>query len=191
MVPDLCCIDEPETRKQKSKVAAEGVETDYVRVKARRGQATDSHSLAERARRAKIRMRMKLLQSLVPGCDKITGKAHILDAIIKYVQLLQNQVESLAAKLTFVDLMLFDCEPNPSANPYVLELYPIHPFPDAEPSDSASLLLTEDQRASLVLQDGENFLLDMDDQYRGDIVDQYRGDIVDQPEVGLDNLCTF
>lgn len=35
-------------RKQKSKVAAEGVETDYVRVKARRGQATDSHSLAER-----------------------------------------------------------------------------------------------------------------------------------------------
>lgn len=41
------------------------------------------------------------------------------------------------------------------------------------------------------LQDGENFLLDMDDQYRGDIVDQYRGDIVAQPEVGLDNLCTF
>lgn len=33
------------------------------------------------------------------------------------------------------------------------------------------------------LQDGENFLLDMDDQYRGDIVDQ--------PEAGLDNLYTF
>ncbi|KAG8064244.1 hypothetical protein GUJ93_ZPchr0004g38812 [Zizania palustris] len=36
---------------------------------------------------------MKLLQSLVPGCNKITGKALMLDEIINYVQSLQRQVE--------------------------------------------------------------------------------------------------
>ncbi|PON51915.1 Myc-type, basic helix-loop-helix (bHLH) domain containing protein [Parasponia andersonii] len=75
----------------------------YVHVRARRGQATDRHSLAERARREKIRERLLFLQSLVPGCDKITGKAQILDEIIKYVQLLQNQVECLAAMLASVN----------------------------------------------------------------------------------------
>nr|XP_029117650.1 transcription factor bHLH137 isoform X2 [Elaeis guineensis] len=67
--------------------------TGYIHVRARRGQATDSHSLAERVRREKISERMKLLQGLVPGCDKITGKALMLDEIINYVQSLQNQVE--------------------------------------------------------------------------------------------------
>nr|XP_048330234.1 transcription factor bHLH137 isoform X2 [Ziziphus jujuba var. spinosa] len=43
---------------------------DYIHVRARRGQATDSHSLAERVRREKISERMKMLQKLVPGCDK-------------------------------------------------------------------------------------------------------------------------
>nr|XP_009784041.1 PREDICTED: transcription factor bHLH79 isoform X3 [Nicotiana sylvestris] len=43
---------------------------DYIHVRARRGQATDSHSLAERARREKISERMKILQDLVPGCNK-------------------------------------------------------------------------------------------------------------------------
>ncbi|KAH9705596.1 BHLH domain-containing protein [Citrus sinensis] len=43
---------------------------DYIHVRARRGQATDSHSLAERVRREKISERMKILQKLVPGCDK-------------------------------------------------------------------------------------------------------------------------
>ncbi|KAL7176313.1 hypothetical protein ACSBR2_029790 [Camellia fascicularis] len=44
---------------------------DYIHVRARRGQATDSHSLAERARREKIGERMKILQDLVPGCNKV------------------------------------------------------------------------------------------------------------------------
>ncbi|RWV88139.1 hypothetical protein GW17_00049797 [Ensete ventricosum] len=44
-------------------------------------------------RRKKISERMKMLQGLVPGCDKVTGKALILDEIINYVQCLQNQVE--------------------------------------------------------------------------------------------------
>ncbi|XP_039043634.1 transcription factor bHLH78-like [Hibiscus syriacus] len=44
---------------------------DYIHVRARRGQATDSHSLAERVRREKISERIKLLQNLVPGCNKV------------------------------------------------------------------------------------------------------------------------
>ncbi|GJN15602.1 hypothetical protein PR202_gb02529 [Eleusine coracana subsp. coracana] len=65
----------------------------YIHVRARRGQATDSHSLAERVRRERISERMRMLQALVPGCDKVSGKALILDEIINYVQSLQNQVE--------------------------------------------------------------------------------------------------
>ncbi|CAN1346761.1 Transcription factor bHLH49 [Linum perenne] len=36
---------------------------------------------------------MKFLQDLVPGCNKVTGKAVMLDEIINYVQSLQRQVE--------------------------------------------------------------------------------------------------
>ncbi|KAK1395037.1 Transcription factor bHLH63 [Heracleum sosnowskyi] len=76
---------------------------DYIHVRARRGQATDSHSLAERVRREKISERMKYLQDLVPGCNKITGKAGMLDEIINYVQSLQKQVEFLSMKLSTVN----------------------------------------------------------------------------------------
>ncbi|KAI3448028.1 hypothetical protein Pfo_004693 [Paulownia fortunei] len=72
---------------------------DYIHVRARRGEATDSHSLAERVRREKISERMKYLQDLVPGCNKISGKAGMLDEIINYVQSLQRQVEFLSMKL--------------------------------------------------------------------------------------------
>ncbi|XP_042390098.1 transcription factor bHLH78-like [Zingiber officinale] len=84
---------------------------DYIHVRARRGQATDSHSLAERVRREKISERMKLLQDLVPGCNKVTGKAVMLDEIINYVQSLQRQVEFLSMKLATLDPQLeFDTE---------------------------------------------------------------------------------
>ncbi|KAI3958859.1 hypothetical protein MKX01_023535 [Papaver californicum] len=76
---------------------------DCVHLRARRGQATNSHSLAERVRREKISERMKLLQELVPGCNKITGKAVMLDEIINYVQSLQQQVEFLSMKLATVN----------------------------------------------------------------------------------------
>ncbi|XP_073364665.1 transcription factor bHLH62 isoform X1 [Aegilops tauschii subsp. strangulata] len=79
---------------------------DYIHVRARRGQATDSHSLAERVRREKIGERMKLLQSLVPSCNKITGKALMLDEIINYVQSLQRQVEFLSMKLSTMNPQL-------------------------------------------------------------------------------------
>ncbi|XP_030525136.1 transcription factor bHLH63-like [Rhodamnia argentea] len=89
------------TSKENSRVS-EVQKPDYIHVRARRGQATDSHSLAERARREKISERMKYLQDLVPGCNKITGKAGMLDEIINYVQSLQRQVEFLSMKLATV-----------------------------------------------------------------------------------------
>ncbi|KAK8587415.1 hypothetical protein V6N13_086402 [Hibiscus sabdariffa] len=76
---------------------------DYIHVRARRGQATDSHSLAERARRERISERMKILQDLVPGCNKVIGKALVLDEIINYIQSLQQQVEFLSMKLETVN----------------------------------------------------------------------------------------
>ncbi|CAI9757461.1 unnamed protein product [Fraxinus pennsylvanica] len=79
---------------------------DYIHVRARRGQATDSHSLAERARREKISEKMKILQDLVPGCNKVIGKAVVLDEIINYIQSLQRQVEYLSMKLEPVNTRL-------------------------------------------------------------------------------------
>ncbi|KAK8967865.1 Transcription factor BPE [Platanthera guangdongensis] len=85
----------------------------FIHVRARRGQATDSHSLAERARREKISERMKILQDLVPGCDKVIGKASVLDEIINYIQALQRQVEFylqfLSMKLEAVNSRINTC----------------------------------------------------------------------------------
>ncbi|XP_076884862.1 transcription factor bHLH62-like [Bidens hawaiensis] len=88
---------------KKSKEKSTEPPKDYIHVRARRGQATDSHSLAERVRREKISERMKFLQDLVPGCNKVTGKAVMLDEIINYVQSLQRQVEFLSMKLATVN----------------------------------------------------------------------------------------
>ncbi|XP_037442593.1 transcription factor bHLH137-like isoform X2 [Triticum dicoccoides] len=79
----------------------------YIHVRARRGQATDSHSLSERVRRERISERMRMLQSLVPGCDKVTGKALILDEIINYVQSLQNQVEFLSMRIASLSPVVY------------------------------------------------------------------------------------
>ncbi|CAI0386601.1 unnamed protein product [Linum tenue] len=96
--------------------SAEPPKQDFIHVRARRGQATDSHSLAERARREKISERMKILQDIVPGCnkvhfccsafltrDRVIGKALVLDEIINYIQSLQRQVEFLSMKLEAVN----------------------------------------------------------------------------------------
>ncbi|CAI0377118.1 unnamed protein product [Linum tenue] len=91
------------SKKSKSAANENSEQLPYVHVRARRGQATDSHSLAERARREKINARMKLLQELVPGCNKISGTALVLDEIINHVQSLQRQVEVLSMKLAAVN----------------------------------------------------------------------------------------
>ncbi|XP_054778249.1 transcription factor bHLH48-like isoform X2 [Prosopis cineraria] len=97
--------DKESSKKSRSvaeETSGDGEKLPYIHVRARRGQATDSHSLAERARREKINARMKLLQELVPGCDKISGTALVLDEIINHVQSLQRQVEFLSMKLAAV-----------------------------------------------------------------------------------------
>ncbi|XP_020979992.1 transcription factor BPE-like isoform X1 [Arachis ipaensis] len=58
------------------------------------------------ARREKINERMKILQDLVPGCNKVIGKALVLDKIINYIQSLQRQVEFLSMKLEAVNSRL-------------------------------------------------------------------------------------
>ncbi|KAJ3672821.1 hypothetical protein LUZ60_006195 [Juncus effusus] len=89
-------IEKDENKKEKNK-------EEIVHLRAKRGQAINSHSLAERVRRKKISERMRLLQDLVPGCSKITAKAVMLDEIINYVQSLQQQVEFLSMKLATVN----------------------------------------------------------------------------------------
>ncbi|XP_054794966.1 transcription factor bHLH75-like [Prosopis cineraria] len=80
---------------------------EVVHVRAKRGQATDSHSLAERVRREKINEKLRCLQDLVPGCYKAMGMAVMLDVIINYVLSLQQQIEFLSMKLSAAS-MCFD-----------------------------------------------------------------------------------
>ncbi|XP_019416165.1 PREDICTED: transcription factor bHLH137-like isoform X2 [Lupinus angustifolius] len=101
-------VEKPKAEKKDQKKSSEVPPKGYIHVRARRGQATDNHSLAERVRREKISERMKMLQRLVPGCDKVTGKALMLDEIINYVQSLQNQVEFLSLKLASANPMVYD-----------------------------------------------------------------------------------
>ncbi|XP_057721436.1 transcription factor bHLH74-like isoform X1 [Arachis stenosperma] len=102
---------QPAKQSKENSPSGEAPKENFIHVRARRGQATNSHSLAERVRREKISERMRLLQELVPGCNKITGKAVMLDEIINYVQSLQQQVEFLSMKLATVNPELnFDVE---------------------------------------------------------------------------------
>ncbi|KAG6512092.1 transcription factor bHLH48-like [Zingiber officinale] len=95
--------DQDPTKATATEEDTAGDKLPYVHVRARRGQATNSHSLAERARREKINARMKLLQELVPGCSKITSTALVLDEIINHVRSLQRQVEFLSMRLTAIN----------------------------------------------------------------------------------------
>ncbi|KAG2693616.1 hypothetical protein I3760_08G104600 [Carya illinoinensis] len=88
---------------EESTEPSEPPKQDYIHMRARKDQATDSHSLAERVRREKISERMKILRDLVPGCNKVTGKVVVLDEIINYIQSLQHQVQFLSMKLGAVN----------------------------------------------------------------------------------------
>lgn len=100
---ELKDVHDEKKQKNAKDTTGEPSKEDYIHIRAKRGQATNSHSLAERVRREKISERMRLLQDLVPGCNKITGKAVMLDEIINYVQSLQRQVEFLSMKLATVN----------------------------------------------------------------------------------------
>ncbi|OAY57077.1 transcription factor BEE 1 isoform X2 [Manihot esculenta] len=86
-------------RKGKNKEKEVDEAEEVVHVRAKRGQATDSHSIAERVRREKINNKLRCLQDLVPGCHKSMGMAVMLEEIINYVHSLQNQVEFLSMEL--------------------------------------------------------------------------------------------
>ncbi|KAK9117659.1 hypothetical protein Sjap_016606 [Stephania japonica] len=135
----------------------------YVHVRARRGEATDSHSLAERVRREKISKRLKMLQGLVPGCDKVASKALMLDEIINYVQSLQHQVEFLSMKLASLTPLF--CDFGPSFNDLIIKPEKISclesplsslqqsiPAPSTIYTDNSSL---PDGSISLLLQQGQ------------------------------------
>ncbi|WZZ34524.1 transcription factor UNE12 isoform X1 [Brassica napus] len=94
------------------------------RVRARRGQATDPHSIAERLRRERIAERIRALQELVPTVNKVglslnlelhfvtfvissqrfstccfslqTDRAAMIDEIVDYVKFLRLQVKVLS-----------------------------------------------------------------------------------------------
>ncbi|XP_047328904.1 transcription factor bHLH7-like [Impatiens glandulifera] len=72
-----------------------GVVNKGGRVRARRGQATDPHSIAERLRRERIAERIRALQELVPTINK-TDRAVMMDEILDYVKFLQLQVKVLS-----------------------------------------------------------------------------------------------
>uniref|UniRef100_A0A7N0ZVF3 BHLH domain-containing protein n=1 Tax=Kalanchoe fedtschenkoi TaxID=63787 RepID=A0A7N0ZVF3_KALFE len=76
--PEICHkkFDKGGGRKRKrggnNEGSAEGLKpSDVIHVRAKRGQATDSHSLAERVRRKKINEKLKSLHDIVPGCHKV------------------------------------------------------------------------------------------------------------------------
>nr|AKN09654.1 basic helix-loop-helix transcription factor [Salvia miltiorrhiza] len=140
-------IKDDEEKKNNSKEIKAAEAAGYIHVRARRGQATDSHSLAERVRRERISERMKLLQTLVPGCDKVTGKALMLDEIINYVQSLQNQVEFLSMKLASVNPMFYD---------FGVDLESFMVRPDQDLSDLPSP--TSPHAESLMVANNYNFL---------------------------------
>ncbi|XP_010532469.1 PREDICTED: transcription factor bHLH49-like isoform X2 [Tarenaya hassleriana] len=120
---------------KQGKQASDPPKEGYIHVRARRGQATNSHSLAERVRREKISERMKFLQDLVPGCNKVTGKAVMLDEIINYVQSLQRQVEFLSMKLATVNPQLdFNLE-----GLLAKEALQLGPVPSSAPSFSQNM----------------------------------------------------
>ncbi|XVF11449.1 hypothetical protein REPUB_Repub08aG0028600 [Reevesia pubescens] len=189
--------DGMKNEKKESKAEKKTLEeppTGYIHVRARRGQATDSHSLAERVRREKISERMKILQQLVPGCDKVTGKALMLDEIINYVQSLQNQVEFLSMKLASMNPMFYDFgvdlealmvrperinNNSTVASPLsaiqasafvdtttTTTFAPAHNYPLLDSSSAGSLLLHQGQRPNLFShpQDNGSLLWDVEDQ---------------------------
>ncbi|KAJ0971199.1 hypothetical protein J5N97_019158 [Dioscorea zingiberensis] len=138
--------EEVKTKKERKKTCTEEPPEGYIHVRARRGQATDSHSLAERVRREKISARMKLLQGLVPGCDKVTGKALMLDEIINYVQSLQNQVEFLSMKLASLNPILYNLGVDFDDNVNLLEKLEgqSQPLPTVHPTNHTQLTAFEE-----------------------------------------------
>ncbi|PRQ37501.1 putative transcription factor bHLH family [Rosa chinensis] len=98
------------------------------------GSRNENGNSKAEARREKISQRMKILQDLVPGCNKVIGKALVLDEIINYIQSLQHQVEFLSLNIEAVNSRV-------NMNP-AIEAFPSKDvfFPGAQQFDAAALL---------------------------------------------------
>ncbi|KAL2321954.1 hypothetical protein Fmac_026333 [Flemingia macrophylla] len=65
------------------------------KIRAKRGFATHTRSIAERVRRTRISERIKKLQGLFPKSEKQTSTADMLDLAVEYIKDLQRQVKVL------------------------------------------------------------------------------------------------
>ncbi|KAL7600780.1 hypothetical protein Lser_V15G21262 [Lactuca serriola] len=131
----------------------------YVYVRARRGEATDSHSLAERVRREKISEKMKALQAIVPGCDKITGKVLMLEEVINYVQSLQNEIQFLSSKLACVNPMYY------SASNFDASMLNTHQ--NMTTNQQHLLSFEEHQMSNVGFENDKEVLWDLEEQIQG------------------------
>ncbi|KAL7222534.1 hypothetical protein ACSBR1_024263 [Camellia fascicularis] len=191
-------------KKDQKKVPTKEVPKDYIHVRARRGQATDNHSLAERARREKISERMKLLQALVPGCDKVTGKALVLDEIISYVRSLQYQVEVLSMKLASVNPMFYDFGMDLDAfmvpHETLMNCEEESPLPNVQQCNSAqfttpnSYPLLDSSSSSLLFDHQQVQIPNIFPQDNGQLlweVDDQRQKLINESGDFSNNLCYF
>ncbi|KAK6153900.1 hypothetical protein DH2020_013539 [Rehmannia glutinosa] len=148
----------------------------YIHVRARRGQATDSHSLAERVRRERISERMKILQGLVPGCDKFLSMklASLNPMFYDFGMDLEQFMVSPGQNLSSL----------PSPLPGMQECSPTtgNTYPLLDNNNSAnSLLLKQPQIPNTLPQGHRHVLWEVDEQ---------RQQIINQSEIS-NTLFTF
>ncbi|KAM3267579.1 transcription factor PIF1-like [Capsicum chacoense] len=71
---------------------------------AKRSRAAEVHNLSERKRRDRINEKMRVLQELIPRCNK-ADKASMLDEAIEYLKSLQLQVQMMSTGCSMVPMM--------------------------------------------------------------------------------------
>ncbi|XP_078427719.1 uncharacterized protein LOC144700169 [Wolffia australiana] len=77
----------------------------------KRQRAAEVHNLSERRRRDRINEKMKALQELVPGSNKL-DKASMLDDAIRYMKFLKNHVQMMSMGCPMLPMMV------PGAHPH-------------------------------------------------------------------------
>ncbi|GMN56557.1 hypothetical protein TIFTF001_025661 [Ficus carica] len=160
-------------RNEEGKKGQEEPPTGYIHVRARRGQATDSHSLAER----------------------VTGKALMLDEIINYVQSLQNQVEGLNNLASQIQSVAQCSQTQPTAGAFTgahNSTATATNFNVTANNNSSYPLL--DNSVSLLLQQGQrpsdNFSNNIENgSLLWDVEDHHRQSFLNPS--GFSNLCSF
>ncbi|KAM3234291.1 transcription factor PIF1-like [Capsicum annuum] len=71
---------------------------------AKRSRAAEVHNLSERKRRDRINEKMRVLQELIPRCNK-ADKVSMLDEAIEYLKSLQLQVQMMSTGCSMVPMM--------------------------------------------------------------------------------------